>query len=159
MKHKWLILLAVALVAIPVVTMASPAAACVYGFSPGYWKNHPNAWCVYEPTGDDATTFSDVFTGVLPTGPKGYSSADPTLMQILNKGGGGVFAFMRQAVCQLLNTTAVDCSVTGHTDWLISLVDAVLANPNGMITHSGNNFVMLTMNMEGWKNYLESFNV
>jgi hypothetical protein len=158
MKNKWLILIALALIAIPVMAIASPASACVYGRSPGYWKNHPTAWEVYDPSGSDATHFSDVFTGVLPSGPKGYSSTDPTLMEILGNGGGGVYAFMRQAVCQLLNTT-VGGSETGHTDWLISLVNDVLANPKGMITHSGDKFVMLTMNMEGWKNYLESFNI
>ena len=65
------------------------------GCTPGYWKNHVEAWgCTgYGPDDNYATVF-----GVSPTFP-----ATKTLMMALKLGGGGEYALARHAVAAILN--------------------------------------------------------
>jgi hypothetical protein len=67
------------------------------GLTPGYWKNHLNAWVGYDPN-DPTLTFLDVF-GVGP---------DESLLDVLNTGGGKFIALDRHAVAALLNANALD---------------------------------------------------
>lgn len=74
-----------------------------YGCSPGFWKNHENAWPTgYDPAADFDGTFSDdTFT---------CDAFDPdiTLMDALKLKGGGLNALARQAVAALLNAAHPD---------------------------------------------------
>jgi hypothetical protein len=70
------------------------------GCTPGYWKNHLDAWVTYTP----GTQFSDVFEDAFP---------GKTLRQVASQGGGGLKALGRHTVAALLNTTsAVDYDLT-----------------------------------------------
>jgi hypothetical protein len=88
------------------IVVNSPPTDCgeeFEGCTPGYWKNHPEAWgCGYTPN----TRFFDngsnggVFTGITN---KRKLSSSLTLMQSLNLLGGGYNALARHAVAALLN--------------------------------------------------------
>ena len=79
------------------------------GCTPGYWKNHPQAWgCGYTPT----TKFFDVFMVI--TNRRGLP-ANLTLMEAVSLGGGEYKALVRHAVAALLNAchSNVDYPYTG----------------------------------------------
>jgi hypothetical protein len=82
------------------------------GCTPGYWKNHPEAWPAtgYSP-GD---SFFDVFFEVT------VENGGPTLLDALNAQGGGISALARHAVAALLNAASpcvdyyfYECEVIG----------------------------------------------
>ena len=62
------------------------------GLTPGYWKNHLEAWVGYEPT--------DSFHSIFGVGP------DSSLLDVLNTGGGKFIALNRHAVAALLNVSS-----------------------------------------------------
>jgi hypothetical protein len=64
------------------------------GCSPGYWKNHLDAW----PTSLQNTTFATIFTAAA-----GTDIGDLTLLEVLSQGGGGINALGRIAVSAYLN--------------------------------------------------------
>jgi hypothetical protein len=69
---------------------------CPYqGCTPGYWKNHLDAWVGYSPH----QTLKEVFGAYAPDG---------TLLEGLEFGGGGVYALTRHAVAALLNAAKPD---------------------------------------------------
>jgi len=94
---------------VPVLAQTGTASACTEGLTPGYWKNHPDAWVTYDPDSD--TTFRDVF-GVGP---------EETLMDVLNTGGGKWDALNRHAVAALLNAADPDIDYWDE-GWVISHV-------------------------------------
>jgi hypothetical protein len=72
------------------------------GLTPGFWKNHPDAWAdtPYDP---DSTTLGDVFSSS-----KSYFHEDDTMLQALSyKGGprldGAAKILLRAAVAAVLN--------------------------------------------------------
>jgi hypothetical protein len=70
------------------------------GCTPGFWKNHTNAWDAYSPN----QTVGSVFSGA------SASLADDTLLQALSyQGGTGLLGaeriLLRAAVAALLNST------------------------------------------------------
>lgn len=73
------------------------------GCTPGYWKNHTEAWPVAT-----TTTFNEVF-GEIPSGScqKEGIGITLTLLQGLNLGGGGQCALIRHAVSAYLNSLAI----------------------------------------------------
>jgi hypothetical protein len=150
---KWKVILVSILVAVPLLVIASPVASCVDGFTPGYWKNErQHAWTDYSPT----DRFCDVFGVPAAQLPSRYGS-DPTLMDVLRQGGGGLYAFSRQAVAQLLNVTHLGGDAQpGHEAWIKELVVKAFNNPDE-ITHSDNDFNMHTEDVEWWKDYIESY--
>lgn len=89
------------------------------GCTPGYWKNHTDAWIGYTPT----TLVSAVFSNAGPY-------AGDTLLQALHlKGGPGVDGaeqiLLRAAVSALLNSTSVNYPLT--TAEVITMTDNALA--------------------------------
>ena len=96
------------LTAVSMLVMATPVSACVEGFTPGYWKNiRMHEWPdEYGPDDCFCTTFG-IVPCTLVTDLDRYDST-PTLMEVLRTGGGGLYAFSRQAVAQLLNVWNMD---------------------------------------------------
>lgn len=76
------------------------------GCTPGYWKNHLDAWVGHSP----GELFSPHFNGAAPTIRTGRGGktlvTDPTLLQALNAKGGGDNALARHAVAAMLNNSA-----------------------------------------------------
>jgi hypothetical protein len=146
-----------------VLAVTSPASACEVGTSPGYWKNHPEAWPAgVSPTGATAATINGTF-GISRT-------PDVTLMAALGSGrnsalfGDPAAAFWRQAVAQYLN----EASKSGNTDYIVGLVQAAWGGAKGTtmlsswaysVFDTGGTWIgWETHTLEWWTNYLESFN-
>jgi hypothetical protein len=71
------------------------------GCSPGFWKNHTEAW---PPTGyTTGQTLESVFDV-----PDSLDLDDVTLLEALETGGGGITALLRQAVAGLLSASHPD---------------------------------------------------
>ncbi len=108
------------------------------GCTPGYWKNHTglksqtNQW---PPTGFGQGDSYDATFGV-------SSSFDGTLLEALNRGGGGENALGRHAVAALLNSAHPGVSYDLSTAQVIAAVQAA---------YGGGDF-------EGTKNTLAAFN-
>jgi hypothetical protein len=82
------------------------------GFTPGFWKNHPDAWPTgYVPYDPDATYFDEVFE----VGPH------ITLMAALSTGGGGENALLRHASAAILNAEHPD------VDYSIAVAEIIAA--------------------------------
>jgi len=80
------------------------------GCTPGFWKNHPEAWVGYAPTDSfEAVVGRDVFDG------------DPTLMDVLGTGGGGLEALGRAVVAALLSAAHPDVDYRFSEAQIISL--------------------------------------
>lgn len=92
------------------------------GCTPGFWKNHLDAWVGYTPN----TLFSSVFDSVVIEINLGgqNSVTDPTLLEALNATGGGVNALARHAVAALLNAAHPDISYP-RTE--VQVIDEVVA--------------------------------
>ena len=90
------------------------------GCTPGFWKNHPDAWgaTAFTPT----TTLGSVFTGL----PAAYTNT--TFLQALSLGGGGLNALLRHAVAALLNSTHPEGAYPLTADQIIALVNAGIAS-------------------------------
>jgi hypothetical protein len=75
-------------------TITCPPPAGDSGCSPGYWKNHPDAWAPtgYGPGDDFDTTFSTT-----------YFDPDIILGQAVRTGGGGQYRLARQGIAGLLS--------------------------------------------------------
>jgi hypothetical protein len=92
------------------------------GCTPGFWKNHEEAWVTYTPT----QTVDSVFTGADP------SLGSATLLEALSFQGGPDLVgkqeiLLRAAVAALLNTTAgIDYGVKSKA--LINAVNSRLAS-------------------------------
>jgi len=93
------------------------------GCTPGYWKNHTglksqtNQW---PPTGYGQGDSYDATFGVT-------SNYGGTLLQALNRGGGGEIALGRHAVAALLNSTHPDVSYDLSAAEVIAAVQAAYA--------------------------------
>lgn len=119
-------LFVVAAVAATGLIAAAPSGAWTdnptQGCTPGYWKNHTDAWVTYTPT----QTVDSVFTGADP------SLGSATLLDALKfKGGpdlvGKEEILLRAATAGLLNTTAgIDYGV--HAANMIKATNAALAS-------------------------------
>ena len=79
------------------------------GFTPGFWKNHLDAW--------EATDYSpgDSFEGTFGVDIQGFG-VEWTLLDALNKGGGGQYALARHATAAILNAShpGVDYAMTAQ---------------------------------------------
>jgi hypothetical protein len=96
MKKRNLLVMAVLVVALSVVIVA-PSSACT-GCTPGYWKNHLDAWQGYDP-------YADTFYGVFGVGPH-MTLLDALSAQNKDVGSGVEAAYIRHATAALLNATA-----------------------------------------------------
>ena len=89
------------------------------GLTPGSWKQsqHFSSWNGYYPTtvpgpgGHSATTFNSVFTPPFPN--QGFTG--PTLLQVLQTGGGPPNDVARHVVAALLNSAANKTPVLTQT--------------------------------------------
>ena len=118
MKRLLLVLVVVAAVLVPTLAMAGTASACTQGLTPGWWKNKgADRWTGYA-WGDD---FDTVFG--MPQGTSDMWAADGSLSlwEALTTGGGGFYAFNRQAVAGLLNSTMPGLDYE-PTSWVIQRV-------------------------------------
>lgn len=90
------------------------------GCTPGFWKNHPEAFAGtgYSPT----TTLGSVFTGLSAT------YAGLTFAEALALGGGGLDALLRQAVAALLNASSPDVDYPLSAATVISMTNAAIAS-------------------------------
>lgn len=94
-----------------------------YGCTPGFWKNHPEAWpAAYDP--------SDMLKSVF-----GSSAPDVTLMQALQGGGGSGIngakkILARAAVAALLNAETFGSSYPYTVSQLIDMVSYQFSNGN-----------------------------
>jgi hypothetical protein len=91
------------------------------GCTPGFWKNHPEA---FPAPYTAATTLGSVFTGL----PAGYASL--TFEQALNLGGGGLNALLRQAVAALLNASSAGVDYPLTAAQVIAQTNAAIASGN-----------------------------
>jgi hypothetical protein len=89
------------------------------GLTPGYWKNHTDAW----PAGFSPDQLVGQFFGPLPA-----DLAGETLLTALSAGGGGVIALLRQAVSALLSTASQYVAYPWTASIIVAQVDAVLAS-------------------------------
>jgi hypothetical protein len=92
------------------------------GKTPGFWKNHLDAWTGYAPS----DLVSSVFSGA------NAPQASATLLQALEFGGGSGVAgaeriLLRAAVAALLNSTSASVNYPLSTAQVISQVSAALA--------------------------------
>jgi len=92
------------------------------GCTPGFWKNHPEAFAGtgYTPS----TTLGSVFAGLSP------SYANLTFAAALNLGGGGLNALLRHAVAALLNASSPDVDYPLSAADVISMTNAAIASGN-----------------------------
>lgn len=123
MRKLLIIVLAVILVSGGILAQGSSATACVVeGLTPGYWKNHTQAWECYQP-GDK---LKDVFVV-----PAYLGLGDYTLLQALQFGGGpgnvgGAKILLRAAVAGLLN--AKKFQYVWSAEQVIAYTDCALAS-------------------------------
>lgn len=108
----------------PVVPTPTPV--IFEGCTPGYWKNHPNAW---GPTGySPSQTLESVFDV-----PDAFGLDARTLKQALSFGGGPTVKaaaqiLFRAAVAALLNAAHPDVDYPSTTSEIITSVNAALAS-------------------------------
>jgi hypothetical protein len=104
----------------PTITTVTTQPPGNEGCTPGFWKNHPEAFAGtgFSPT----TTLGSVFTGLSPT----YASL--TFDEALSLGGGGLNALLRQAVAALLNASSPDVDYPLSAAEVISLTNAAIAS-------------------------------
>jgi hypothetical protein len=95
------------------------------GCTPGFWKNHLDAWVGFSP-GD---SFATVFGVALPGQP-----ADLTLEQALDLGGGGVEALARHAVAALLNAAHPEVDYPFTEAEIIALVQGAIGGTQDVET-------------------------
>jgi len=90
---------------------------CYEGLTPGYWKNHVDAWNGYSPTDDFDFVFgTNAFT------------PDVTLLEALKLKGGGLNALARHAVAALLNAADTEINYCWSVAVVINMVEAAIAS-------------------------------
>jgi hypothetical protein len=97
------------------------------GCTPGFWKNHPEAWVGYLPS----QTFASVFGVAVPGQP-----AELTLGAALELGGGGANALARQAVAALLNAAHPEVDYPLSEAQIIAMVNAAITSGNAATIES-----------------------
>src|SRR5436190_3608323 len=123
LRTRALVVIGVAAVAALIIAPTSGAWTPdpTQGCTPGYWKNHTDAWVTYTPD----QTVDSVFTGADP------SLGSATLLDALNFQGGSDLVgkeeiLLRAATSALLNSTSgIDYGVKPHG--IINAVNKALA--------------------------------
>ncbi len=116
--------LLILLVLVPFIGV-KPVVACEEGCTPGYWKNHTDAWVGHHPDDLVDSVFVVPYTAL----------ADDTLLEALSyKGGpgedGAARILLRAAVASLLNASHTGIDGPG-TVWLVGAVNDALAEDRG----------------------------
>ena len=104
------------------VTLEEPICEEFEGCTLGYWKNHTDRWECYST----CTLYGEVFVDA----PSELSGM--TLLEVLNKGGGGIYNLGRQSVAALLNT----CH--GDVNYEILSTNELIAYVNENFDNAGN---------------------
>jgi hypothetical protein len=112
MKTRHLLVMAVFVVAMSLVSVV-PAGACTEGCTPGYWKNHLDAWVGYTP--------DQTFSGVFGVGPD-MNLLDALSAKNKDVGSGVEAALVRHAVAALLNSAHPDVA---HREDLAAIQNGV----------------------------------
>ena len=110
------------------VTIETPGGE---GCTPGYWKQsqHFDSWTnPYDPTDLYEATFGVNVPG------------NPTLLQALNSGGGGIDALMRHSVAALLNAASPGVDYQYTTAQVIAIVQDGIA-PGGLTIEQAKNLL------------------
>lgn len=129
MKRSLLVLMVT--LAVLLGTMAGAGTAYAtgeQGLTPGYWKNHVEAWPDGSRNPDLIITsgvyFDEVFEDVFPLfdlSAAGLELPHETLLSCLQQGGGGEKAFLRHAVAALLNSQTFDHAYSlYYVSWVVS---------------------------------------
>ncbi len=133
------------LLALAVVGIAAVAMAWNDGLTPGFWKNHTDAWCETYSPGD---TVGDVFD--IPA----YLSdlADDTLLEALKYGGGPKYEdkvriLLRAAVAAILNDCDPDLDYPSDAATIIANINEALANG-----YSKDVLLSYKDTLDGWNN-------
>jgi hypothetical protein len=108
------------------VTVTQPATQqCTLGF----WKQtqHFHFWVGFTP----GQSFNAVF-GTSISGLSGGGGSNPTLLQALNSGGGGVNTFARHAVAALLNASSLQTPSQSVAQVKAAVLAAFNAGPAAM---------------------------
>ena len=92
------------------------------GCTPGFWKNHPEAFPSGVTAGDTLASVGFVGTGTI------------TFDQALTEGGGGVDALLRHAAAAYLNALSVDYPLTGAQ--VVSMTNDAIASGNAATIES-----------------------
>jgi hypothetical protein len=92
------------------------------GCTPGFWKNHPEAWVGFDPDETLGSVFSEAPDSI----------ADVTLLDALSLRGGDVNALARQAVAALLNAANPDVDYPLTEAEIISMVNDAFATGEGV---------------------------
>lgn len=138
-----------ALAAAVLVSLPHVAAAddCPSGYTPGYWKNHPQAWSAAGLGPDDS--FKEVF-GVTTT-------FNVTLMDMLRAKGGDADALGRHAVAALLNANHPEVAYPYSPDEIKVTVAATLSQYQ-IALFSGNDLSTEKVSIEALKDVYEALN-
>ena len=88
------------------------------GCTPGFWKNHTDAWEGFSPNQTVVSVFGDAPSSV----------ANLTLLQGLQLGGGGVNALTRQAIAALLGAASSNVDYPLTVQEVIDMVNAAFAS-------------------------------
>jgi hypothetical protein len=99
----------------PLIRFELPDIPCGEGCTPGYWKNHLEAW---PATGFTTGADFDATFGV------DYFDPDITLLQAVNLGGGGYNALARHGTAALLSAAHPDVDYPYTVAEVIALVQA-----------------------------------
>jgi uncharacterized repeat protein (TIGR01451 family) len=144
-------------------TATSSASATItstwYGRSPGFWKNHPEAWLSgYTPSMNIQSIFT-IPSALLTSGNLDLDKngvKDTLMAGLAYKGGttlaGGAQILLRAAVAALLNEA---CYGTGYPGE--SSVSALIARVNSVLaSQSRSNYLALAAEYDKWNNGLET---
>lgn len=104
--------------------VARTLTACAQGCTPGYWKNHLDAWVDYLPD----ESFEEVFGVNLNGKLNGL-----TLIEALNLRGNEKNSLIRHAVAALLNADSLEEYIYSEAE-VITMVQCVFNVPNGCET-------------------------
>jgi hypothetical protein len=145
-KLGYVWLLGIALLAVVLIGTNTVQATVTEGCTPGYWKNHQNAWpSTYLPSGLVTTYFTEAFG----------APAGMTLLEAL-QGGGGPGAegaeriLLRAATAALLN--AASFGQPGGTPFVdVSYVKDFVVNP-ALNTEDRNTMLAAATLLDGWNN-------
>jgi hypothetical protein len=98
------------------------------GCTPGFWKqpHHFDFWTDYTPGQTWGSVFAD--PGSTKANKGQTFTANSTLVQSMNMGGGGILALARHAVAALLNSTSATVDYPYTTAQVIATVNAALAS-------------------------------
>ncbi|MDD1676183.1 MAG: hypothetical protein LUQ40_00435 [Methanomicrobiales archaeon] len=118
------------------------------GHTPGFWKNHPEAWNGYAPS-DLVTDVFSVPAGLYGSGKKDMKSSDTLIQALAYEGGsgdaGGARILLRAATAGLLNAADPDMNYRYSETYIITAV-------NQALTGDRDSMIALAADLDAWNN-------